>query len=296
MTMANVKIPLLVTGSSGLVASHLIKLFADRYQCDKLDISNPGESVDITKPEEVRQAVARSQAQFLVHFAAFTDVAKAWQETGNKTGLTYKVNVLGTKNIARACQDFGKHLIHVSTAYVFDGRKPTPYLEADQPKPIEWYGQTKWEAEQMVMTTTDKWTILRIDQPFGLLPANKPDIVKKIVTQLQNNTLPPQFANHTFGPTFINDFVKVIDWVVRTKTAGLFHASSGESWTDYDFATAIKQACHSKAQINPGNLDSYLATTNRPYQANTALNCNKLISQLDFKLLPISQAIHQAIV
>jgi len=291
--MLNAKIPLLVTGSSGLVASHLITLFKSKYQFTGLDISNPQNPVDITKLDQVKSALATAQADFLVHFAAFTDVTRAWQENGDKNGLAYQINVLGTENIVRACQEFGKHLIHISTAYVFDGQKNTPYTETDIPHPIEWYGQTKWEAEQIVSSAQTNWTILRIDQPFGSLPAKKPDVVQKIITNLKNKTLPPQFTNHTFGPTFIDDFTKVIDWVIRTKTTGLLHASSGESWNDYDFALTIKNALKLDEIIKPGDLDAYLKTTNRPYQINTAMDCQKLISQLDFSLTPIKAALQK---
>ncbi|HOZ03231.1 MAG TPA: SDR family oxidoreductase [Candidatus Woesebacteria bacterium] len=283
----------LLTGSSGLVASHFVELFTTKYQFEKLDISNPSHPVDITNGEQLFSAVANSKAEFLVHFAAFTDVTKAWEETNNKNGLCYKVNVLGTKNIVAACEKSGKHLIHISTAYVFDGENPNPYTESDQPHPIEWYGQTKWEAEQLVSAAQCPWTILRIDQPFGSLAHAKKDVLHKLVDKMKTNTLPPQFTNHRFGPTFIDDFTKVIDWVIRTKTTGLFHASSGESWTDFEFAQEIQQLHQLPGLISPGDLDQYLKTTSRPYQKNTALNCTKLIEKLDFKFQPIAAAIGQ---
>lgn len=282
---------ILITGSSGLVASHFLTLLKDQYSFDKLDISNKDNLVDITKPDSVKRAITRSSAKFLIHFAAFTDVTKAWEQRGDKKGLAYQVNVVGTQNIVKACSEHNIHLINVSTAYVFDGEKPAPYLESDQPNPVEWYGQTKWEAEQIVMSTKTPWTTLRIDQPFGTLKHQKQDVLHKIVDRLTSNTLPPQFTNHTFGPTFINDFAKVIEWIIRTKTTGLFHASSGESWTDFQFASLINQVCGLSGEIEQGNLEAYLKTTNRPYQKNTALDCSKLLKMIDFSIQPINQAI-----
>jgi len=288
--MRDSKIPILITGSSGLIASHLLNFFSDKYEFDKLDISDTLQPVDITNLSQLKKAVFSSKAKHLVHFAAFTNVSQAWQETGDKNSLSYKINVIGTKNVAQVSQEFEKHLIHISTAYVFDGQKNKPYLETDQPKPIEWYGQTKREAEQIVMATKN-WTVLRIDQPFGSLNHPKLDILHKIVKNLKQNTLPPQFSNHHFGPTFIDDFVKVIEWAIRTKATGIFHASSGEIWTDFQFAQTIQESIGSKNIVSAGDLNQYLKTINRPYQSNTALDCSKLKNKLDFKFTSIKRAI-----
>lgn len=284
--------PILVTGSSGLVASHFLTFYNHKYQFEKLDVSNQINPVDITKLEDLNRAIDKSKAKFLVHFAAFTDVSRAYLETDDQSGLAFQVNVVGTNNIVKVCQEHNIHLIHISTAYVFDGNKPEPYLETDQPNPIEWYGKTKHLAEQTVMTASNlSWSILRIDQPFGSLRHGKLDVLHKIIDRLQSNSLPPQFTNHTFGPTFIDDFTQIIDWVITTKSTGIFHASSGESWTDYQFASAVRDVLQSPVLLKKGDLNDYLQTSNRPYQKNTALNCEKIKARLNFALTPISEAI-----
>ena len=103
--------------------------------------------------------------------------------------------------------------------------------------------------------------------------------------------MPPQFVDHNIGPTFIDDFAKVLDFVIRQKLTGLYHASSGESWTDYKFALEIAKRLGLENQLKKGNLVKYLETTNRPYQKNTAMDVSKLKTLLDFKLTPIKEAI-----
>lgn len=282
---------LLVTGLNGLIGSRLHADLALEYNFDSLDVSHPTAPVDITNPEQVRSAFARSTADTVVHFAAFTNVSAAYEERDNTNGIVYKVNVTGTQNIVTACQESGKHLIHISTAYVFDGNKSGMYTELDSPNPIEWYGTTKAKAEEVVMNSLIPWTIVRIDQPFRSDPFPKADIAHRIVAGLQSNTLYPQFTNHTFGPTYINDLVKVLNWLIQTKTTGLFHATNGESWTDFDFATAVKKIHNLPGEVKPGDLDAYLKTLSRPYQRNTALNSSKLIGMLPFKLKTIEEAL-----
>lgn len=279
------------TGLNGLIGSKLLADFGTTYEfanIDRLDEKNP---IDITNFEQVNRFIAEQPAPVIVHFAAFTDVTKAWDQRGDLEGVAYQVNVIGTKNIVKAAADHGKHVIHISTAYVFDGQKETSYLETDPVKPIEWYGETKAIAETEVMKSSGAWTILRIDQPFRSDEFPKVDLAHRIIAGLKGGKLYPQFDDHFIGPTFIDDFVKVIDWVIRTRTTGLFHASSGEKWSDFEFANLVNSTLGLHQTVSRGHLAEYLKTLQRPYQQNTALNCEKLVSQLDFKPHTIAEAI-----
>lgn len=285
------KIPLITTGANGLVGSKFLQLFADKYQVDSLELSHPTHPVDITDLSAVMTAFENSQAETVIHLAAFTDVTAAFNQQGDKNGLTYKVNVTGTENIVKACHKFNKFLIHISTAYVFDGNSEGLYSETDLPNPIEWYGQTKLEAENLIQGSNIQYAILRIDQPFRSDEFVKTDIAHRIIQGLQSNSLHPMFTNHFFGPTFIDDFAKVLNFFISNHTEGIFHASAGEKWSDFEFAQAIKKTHHLKSEIKPGDLDEYLKTLNRPYQKNTALNCEKLVKLLPFKMNTIEEAI-----
>ncbi|MDH5533649.1 MAG: sugar nucleotide-binding protein [Candidatus Pacebacteria bacterium] len=282
---------LIATGLNGLVGSKFASDFAESYSFDRMDISDKNHPVDITNLEQVREVFKNSSAKFVLHLAAFTNVTAAWEQSGDYDGIAYQVNVEGTKNIIKACQEFDKHLIHISTAYVFDGENDEMYKEEDELCPIEWYGQTKADAEQEVRKSDIDWTILRIDQPFRSDIFPKVDVVHRIIEGIKNNNLYPQFTDHYFGPTFIDDFAKVIDWVIRTKASGLYNATSGEMWSDFDFATMINQTLDLGGEVKEGKLEDYLKTISRPYQRNTALDSSKLISQLDFKLKTIQEAI-----
>lgn len=286
------KFSVITTGLNGLVGSKFDQLFSDKYSFDRMDASSKENPIDITNFSQVMEVFQKSSAKSVVHLAAYTNVTGAWEQTDDKTGPAYLVNVEGTKNIVRACEETGKHLIHISTAYVFNGENDGLYLETDQVSPIEWYGQTKAWAEEAVSSSNTPWTIFRIDQPFRSDVFHKMDIVHKIINGLNEGTLYPQFTDHFFGPTFIDDFAKVIDWSIRTQTTGLFHASSGEKWSDFDFSTLIKETHGLGGEVKSGMLSDYLKTLARPYQRNTALNSEKLRSTLDFPLLSVAEAIN----
>jgi dTDP-4-dehydrorhamnose reductase len=136
-------------------------------------------------------------------------------------------------------------------------------------------------------------TILRIDQPFRSDPFEKLDVAWKLIKGMRAGKIYPQFSDHYFGPTYIDDFAKVLDAVIRLNLTGLFHATSGEQWTDFAFAQSIAQQLKIDYQVEAGSLAKYLATSQRPYQKNTALSVEKLKLVLDFSLTPIKTAIGQ---
>ena len=267
------KIPLLGTGLTGLVGSKFVQMFSDQYEFTNLDLAT---GVDITDSESVKKAIVDHPAKVVVHFAAFTDVTKAYQENGNKEGIVYKVNVGGTQNIVTAIKSSGKRLIHISTAYVFDGQKEGLYTEKDAVNPIEWYGQTKALAEDVVMNADISASIFRIDQPYRQDEFPKLDILHRVKKGLEEGTLPPMFINHTFTATKIEEFAKVVQYALDHELRGIFHATTDPVTTDYQFAMNIQRQFGLKGEVRPGDLNEYLQKTNRPYQKNTALDTTKL--------------------
>lgn len=286
---------IILTGSNGLIGSKFKQLFGNIYEIVGFDLSDPNNPVNITKLDILKKNFQKNNdASAVIHMAAFTNVNQAFEETNNKDGLTYQVNVIGTRNIAACCQEFNIPLIHISTAYVFDGEKKDLYLETDSLNPIEWYGQTKAYAEQEVQKILNNYQILRIDQPFRLDEFKKKDMLAKIILGIKNKTLYPQFNNHYFGPTFIDDFCKVLNFFINNlDKTGVYHASSGEKWSDYQFASLVKQNLNSDYQVKKGDLQEYLKNSVRPYQKNTALNIDKLKNILDFKLRRIEDVLRE---
>ncbi|HZZ99011.1 MAG TPA: sugar nucleotide-binding protein [Candidatus Saccharimonadia bacterium] len=285
---------ILGTGLFGLVGSTFVEAFADKYDCTNLDLLS---GVDITDETQVMKAAEASAADAIIHCAAFVDVNRAWEEKGNKNGLTYKVNVLGTQNIVNAAAKFHKHVIHISTAYVFDGEKDSMYVEDDAIHPVEWYGETKAMAEEVVKNGGASWTILRIDQPFRKTAfGKKADSARKIIQGLQSGKLYPQFVDHWFAPTYLDDFAQVLDWAVQKKPNGIYHATVNQKVTDFEFAQKLSTALSLPAEIKEGHLADYLKTLQRPYQRNTALSSEKLFKESGLKLHTLDEAVSSIVI
>lgn len=283
--------PLLGTGLTGLVGSRFVELYQSDFDFTNIDLTT---GIDITNTALVSPTVTTNPASVCLHFAAFTNVDAAYQQQGDKSGSCYRINVLGTQNIASACTQSGKHLIHISTDFVFDGQNPPPtgYTEKDPPHPIEWYGQTKFWAEQVVKNSSTSYTIVRITYPFRAYFPPKPDLIRSIISKLKSRNLPPMFTDHIITPTFIDDIAQALKIMVDRRPSGIFHVVGSSPVSDYDLAVKIARTFgFDPVQIKPGSLEEHLKTTHRPYQKSLITSNAKLKSDLGISMLTLDQAL-----
>lgn len=284
------KTQILATGATGLVGSRFVEMFADKYEVINMDLTT---GVDITKVETFAPFIeSHPDAKFLIHLAAFTDTGKAFAESGDKNGICYKVNVDGTKNIAEVCKEHGIHLIHVSTDFVFDGKKETPYTEEDVTSPIEWYGETKAMAEDVVKNSGASYTIIRLSYPYRATYDLKPDLVKKVRAGLESGKLYPQFTDSVITPTFIDDIARAFDKIIELKPSGILHIVGSDSMSPYTFAQKVASAYgFDPAVVKEGSLAEYLKTASRPFAKTVAMSNAKSSEVLGLHFATIDEGL-----
>lgn len=282
---------IIATGLSGLVGSRLQELLSGQY--DFVDFSLDT-GIDITDPTGLKTAFQKHpDAKTIIHLAAFTDVNAAWKQRGDKNGLCYQVNVIGTKNIAAICRQQNLYLLHISTDFVFDGEKSGGYTEEDKPQPIEWYGETKYLAEQEIVQSGVKHAIARIAFPFRSHFPLKIDLVRKIIEGFKNNSLAPLLTDQMITPTFIDDLALGIDTLIKRKAEGIYHVVGSTPLSPYELAFRINKVFGFNNQnIQQTILTEFVAKTGRPRQKNLALN-NRKITQLDVKMQTIDEALQK---
>ena len=276
------------TGLSGMVGSRFTQTFKDKYNFSNLDLTV---NVDITNQKQVDQALSKVKPTTVIHLAAFTDVSKAFEQNGDKKGLVYKVNTLGTRNIAKACKKHNHYLIHVSTDFVFDGQKNDFYTEEDQPKPIEWYGQTKLWAEQEVVNSGCQHVITRLAFPFRSRFPGKLDLVRTMIEKLKTNSLYPMFNDQIITPTFIDDISQVFEIFIQKNPSGIYHLAGSTPISPFDLAKKISTVFDIKADIKPGSFKEYLKKDPRPRQQYSKISNDKLNQDFGFKMSTIDQAL-----
>lgn len=223
------------TGLSGLVGSRVAQLLSHSNSFDFIGRKN---GVDITNHQQVLYAVKKSEANVLLHFAAKTDVdgCEEDRELG-VDGEAWKVNVLGTKNIGEACLEAKKHLVYISTDFVFDGSKDV-YYEEDIPNPLSWYGRTKYEGEKIISSLQTPWTIVRIAYPYRAF-FQKKDFARIIIEKMQQGEELSMITDHVMTPTFVDDIAFALDSIVREGLTGIFHVVGSQFVTPYEAAVLI---------------------------------------------------------
>jgi dTDP-4-dehydrorhamnose reductase len=224
------------TGLSGLVGSRVVELLSPAFSFENLSLET---GVDITDTDAVFELVTASDAPWVFHFAAFTDVDACEPERilGRK-GKPWLVNVEATAAIVAACRETGKRLLYISTDYVFDG-SAGPYSEDDMPNPVGWYGITKYEGELLVAALEGSGLIVRIANPYRAPWPGKPDFVQKIVKRLEDGLSVSAPDDQIFVPTFIDDIAVAIDRLVNSDSAGVYHAVGTGPMSPYQAARMI---------------------------------------------------------
>lgn len=226
------------TGLNGLVGSRITELLSDRYEFENLSYIT---GVDITSKDQVLQKIAASDAQYILHLAAKTNVDVCEKDSiKGRAGEAWKVNVEGTKNVAEVAAITGKKIIYISTGFVFDGKKDF-YTEDDIPlKAVNWYGQTKLEAEAVIRKLETAWVIARIEFPYRA-SFEKLDFMRAIKNRLEQGMPVKAIDDQVFTPTFIDDIASAIDCLILNKTNGVYHVVGNSNLSPYQAALQIAQ-------------------------------------------------------
>lgn len=236
---------ILGTGLFGLVGSRVAELLSPKYE---LEFSKE----DITDKDSIQKIIESSTSSFVLHLAAKTDVdgCEKDKEKGEE-GDAWKINVLGTQNIADICAKSGKKLIYISTDFVFDGKKNTGYVEEDSPNPINWYGKTKYEGELRVQDSNCDFLIARIAYPYRANYDQKSDFARGLIEKIKNGAELSMITDHIMTPTYIDDIASALDTLIGKNESGIFHMVGDEAISPYDAAQIIcKIFGFDKSKIN----------------------------------------------
>lgn len=228
----------LVFGGSGLVGSKFIDLHKTSFEI----IAPSAEQVDILNKDQITKAVEQFNPDSIINLAAFTQVEEAENQKDDRSGICFQINAAGAKNIAESAEEFNKHLIYISTDYVFDGeKKHAPYIETDKPNPINWYGQTKLAGEQMVLEKGGKTAIVRISMPFSSYYESKKDIARFFLEQLKMGNQVKVVEDQWITPTLVDDIGSALKELLDNKSTGIYHVASRDSVTPLEFVKTLAE-------------------------------------------------------
>ncbi|NDH45684.1 MAG: dTDP-4-dehydrorhamnose reductase [Actinobacteria bacterium] len=277
-------VKILVTGAAGQLGRELVDVATgaghDVFAASRAEL-------DVTKPEVVRAVVLREQPAVIVHAAAWTAVDAC--ESDREKAMLH--NGAATRFVVDAAREVGARVIYISTDYVFDGTKPTPYVEADVPNPQSVYGVSKLAGEQAVDTSID--TVVRISWVCGFHGANMVKTILRIAAQQDTLT----FVDDQVGcPTFADDAAAMITRLATEGRPGIWHVTNQGAVSWYEFTREVLRAAgHDPARVKPVRTRDLVPARPAPRPANSVLDNAALrtagISLLDDFRVPLARLV-----
>jgi dTDP-4-dehydrorhamnose reductase len=221
---------ILILGASGLLGQALVKAWGS----DEV-IPATSKDADIREIEQVRTLLSECRPDWTIHAAAYTDV----DGCEKNHALAHEVNCVGAINVARAVRENNSRLLLISTDYVFDGTKSTPYEVDDAVRPLGVYGRTKAAAEKGVRDILPGCCILRTSWLFGPQGTCFPNTILKLAREQKTLKV---VSDQRGSPTFNRDLAGVIACLVRAGAYGTIHATNAGNCSWLEFALGIVKA------------------------------------------------------
>lgn len=241
-------------------------------------------SMDITDNTSVDNIISNVAPDAVIHCAAWTAVDLAEDE--DKKEMVYKVNAVGTKNIAAACKKINSKMMYISTDYVFNGTGTQPWMpDCKDYNPLNVYGKTKLEGELAVADNVEKFFIVRIAWVFGL---NGKNFIKTMLNVGKKYDTVKVVNDQVGTPTYTLDLSRLLVDMIETDKYGYYHATNEGGYISwYDFTCEIFKQAGLSTKILPVTTEEYgISKAARPF--NSRLDKSKLI-EMGFKPLPTWQ-------
>ncbi|MBR7001887.1 MAG: dTDP-4-dehydrorhamnose reductase [Neisseriaceae bacterium] len=258
---------ILMTGARGQIGSQIRKMLPDDWEL----IATDSKTLDITNADSVENMLSGFQPDVVMNTAGYTNVDAA----ENDLEKAFAINAQGVLNLARSANQHGVKMLHLSTDYVFDGTKYTPYTESNYPNPLNIYGKSKLAGEVAALSANPATLIVRTSGVFSAVGNN-------FLTTVVNNAK----QGKAFGvvdeqiccPTYAADLAAALITLVRDypQMRGLYHFTGGTALSWYDFAKKI---------VTAAGLDTALVEkTDSTSQAITRPKYSVLASEYDIRL------------
>lgn len=250
----------MVTGAAGQLGTDAVRIF--REQGHEVLASDRAQ-LDITDQQQTLDAVTAFKPDAIVHCAAYTAVDAAETDVDG----AYRVNAVGTRNLAVAAERVGSKLIYISTDYVFDGQSEQPYHEYDNTNPQSIYGKSKRAGEVHAQTLSSRYFIVRTSWVYGLHGNN---FVKTMLKLGQEKPSLQVVHDQKGSPTYTVDLVQFLAELMLTEKYGIYHASGSGACTWYEFTQAIFEEARDimgltiQAELHPCTTDQFPRPAHRP--------------------------------
>lgn len=245
-----------VLGASGQLGGELCRAPAD-WEVVALTHAE----IEICDAARVDAVIGGLAADLVINTAALTNVAQAEQEPVH----AFEINALGARNVAQVCARANSALMHISTDYIFDGEKGSPYVESDSPSPLNVYGVTKLAGEYFVRAIAKRWYIVRTSGLYGERPCRgkQHNFVQRIRQLAETGTV-KVVSDQVSTPTSAADLARQIRLIVEKGKPGLYHATNAGQCSWHEFARLTFELTGTRVDLIPITTAEYGGSVRRP--------------------------------
>ncbi len=249
-----------VIGANGQLGTDLVSAFTANGD---LVHGLTHSEIEISNPDSASAVIDGIRPDVVVNTAAMHHV----ENCERKPAKALEVNALGARNLAVAARNSGAVLMHVSTDYVFDGAKGQPYVEDDNPLPLNAYGISKLAGEHFVRATTERYFVIRSSGLYGtsLCRAKGGLNFVELMLKLAKDRGEVKVVDSEFvTPTSTAELAQQIVRLSRSDAYGLYHATAEGSCSWYEFAREIFEATNTAVRLNVAGQNEFPAKVPRP--------------------------------
>ena len=286
------KSKLLIIGGSGLVGSTLLQYASPNYSIhftyntNKITFDNINSTqINLLGNQKmIIDLIKEVQPDIVVNTAAHSSVDLC--ETDHS--IADKLHVDITQDITQACKDIDSKLVYISTDAVFQGELHKKYTELDQPNPINYYGKTKLQAEQITLNASSKNVVLRTAVIYGW--HKKSRFTNWIIQTLKENHIVDPFIDQYNTPTLVDDLAKSLLSIFEKNISGMFHATGKSCLNRYEFALILASTFGLDKKLIK-SVTSKEKKQDAPRPTSTCLDSRKLEKLIDFNFSDIQSGV-----
>lgn len=268
---------ILVVGSKGMLGKDLMMLLGDRAEGVDID------EIDITSLESTLKVLCDRKPRVVINCAAYTDVDGC--QSNVETAVS--VNGEGPAHLAMACREINSLLVQISTDYIFDGSKGSPYIEDDATNPLSIYGESKLAGEMNTAFCPD-YLIVRTQWLYGVHGKNFVETMLKLGNEKNEITV---VDDQIGSPTWTVDLAKAIIALVDADKRGIYHAANAGFCSWNQFAQAIFEESGVDCTVKSMNTHELNRPAPRPLYST--LDCSKLVNATGFQPQSWREALKQ---
>ena len=261
---------IIILGGKGMLGTDIHRICRQQgFRVKAFDLPE----FDITNPIQLEEAIKDSQ--IIINCAAYTNVDGAESEGE----LAYKINAEAVGQLGDIARETNKWILHISTDFVFDGCLDRAYVETDATNPVNTYGKTKLAGEQLLIQSSCKYCIIRVEWTYGVAGNN---FVSKIIQYAGKNMMLKVVDDQIGSPTSTVEIATTICKVLEKRPEGIFHFASSGYVSRYKMAEFVFDKLSMDVNLIPCKTKDFKTPAERPL--NSRFDCSKIVDVLGIEI------------